>query len=135
MEGDLFDESNLILAAEIVTALAVLIGIIFGLIQLRQANRSRRDYAAVDIVRTVQTQEVRMAVRRIFSLPEDVDPDTVRNDDTLLSAALAADSACEMWGCMVYEGVVDHRVLDRMVGGRVRRDVETTSGVGGNGAN
>lgn len=98
MEGDLFDESNLILAAEIVTALAVLIGIIFGLIQLRQANRSRRDYAAVDIVRTVQTQEVRMAVRRIFSLPEDVDPDTVRNDDTLLFAALAADSACEMWG-------------------------------------
>jgi hypothetical protein len=33
---------------------------------------------------------------------------------------LAVDSACEMWGCMVYENVVDQRMLDRMVGGVVR---------------
>ena len=25
-----------------------------------------------------------------------------------------------MWGCMAYESVVDHRMLDRMVGGWVR---------------
>ena len=120
MEGNLFDESNLIIAVETVTALAVLIGIIFGLIQLSQANRNRRDHAAVDIVRTVQTQEVRLAVRQIFELPEDVEAETVRNDPALLTAALAVDSACEMWGCMVYEGVVDHQLLDRMVGGWVR---------------
>ncbi len=120
MDSNLFDASNLVIAIEAVTALAVVIGIIFGVIQLRQAMRNRRDYAAVDIVRTVQTQEVRMAVRQIFDLPEDVDPETIRNDSSLLAAALAVDSACEMWGCMVFEGVVDHRLLDRMVGGWVR---------------
>jgi hypothetical protein len=61
-----------------------------------------------------------MAVRLVFDLPENADPETIRNDPALLAAALAVDSACEMWGCMVFEGVVDHRVLDRMVGGWVR---------------
>ncbi len=116
----MFGEIDLMTAAEVVTAFAVVIGVVFGLVQLRQANRNRRDLAAVDIVRTVQTQEVRLAVRHIFSLPEDADPDTIRNDPEVLAAALAVDSACEMWGCMVFEGVVDHHALDRMVGGWVR---------------
>ena len=120
MESGLFDGSNLIAAVEVFTAIAVVIGIVFGLIELRQATRNRRDHAAVDIVRTVQTQEVRQAVRRIFDLPLDADPQLIRNDPELLAAALAVDSACEMWGCMVFEGVVDHQLLDRMVGGWVR---------------
>ena len=53
-------------------------------------------------------------------LPDNIAPETIRNDPVLLKAALAVDSACEMWGCMVYENVVDHRMLDRMVGGWVR---------------
>ena len=120
MEDSLLGGIDLVTIAELVTAFAVMIGVIFGLVQLRQANRNRHDFAAVDIVRTVQTQEVRMAVRRIFSLPENADPDIIRNDPGMLAAALAVDSACEMWGCMVFEGVVDLHVLDRMVGGWVR---------------
>jgi hypothetical protein len=120
MEGSLFGGSNLIAAVEVFTAIAVVVGIIFGLVELRQATRNRRDHAAVDIVRTVQTQEVRQAVRQIFDLPLDADPQLIRNDPELLAAALAVDSACEMWGCMVFEGVVDHKLLDRMVGGWVR---------------
>jgi hypothetical protein len=107
-------------AANVATTLAVVIGVVFGLAQLRQAVRDRRDHAAVDIVRTVQTQEVRRAVGRILSLPDDVDPDVIRGDPALLDAALAVDSACEMWGSMVFEGVVDLHTLDRMVGGWVR---------------
>ena len=120
MEDSLFDGSNLIAVVEVFTAIAVVIGIVFGLVELRQAMRNRRDHAAVDIVRTVQTQEVRQAVRKIFDLPLDADPKLIRNDPEILAAALAVDSACEMWGCMVFEGVVDHQVLDRMVGGWVR---------------
>ena len=106
--------------SNLVTMLAVVLGLIFGLVQLRQAARSRRDHAAVEIVGTVQTQEVRQAVGRILALPDDVDPDRIRSDPQLLAAALAVDSACEMWGCMVFEKVVDHRMLDRMVGGWIR---------------
>ena len=116
----MFGGSGLIAAVEVFTAIAVVIGSVWGLVELRQATRNRRDHAAVDIVRTVQTQEVRQAVRKIFDLPLDVDPQLIRNDPALLAAALAVDSACEMWGCMVFEGVVDHQLLDRMVGGWVR---------------
>ena len=120
MEDSLFAGSNLIATVEFLTAIAIIFGIVFGLIELRQAFRNRRDLAAVDIVRTVQTQEVRQSVRQIFDLPLNADPQLIRNDPGLLAAALAVDSACEMWGCMVYEGVVSHRLLDRMVGGWVR---------------
>lgn len=111
---------NLAVIVEAVAAVAVVIGLGFGLVQLRQAVRNRRDYAAVDIVRTVQTQEVRSAIRRIFDLPLDADPETIRGNPEVLTAALAVDSACEMWGCMVFEGVVHHKIVDRMVGGWIR---------------
>lgn len=106
--------------SELVTTLAVVLGIIFGLVQLHHAVRARRDHAAVDIVRTVQTQEVRRAVARILKLSDDTPAELIRSDSQLLEDALAIDSACEMWGCMVFENVVDHRMLDRMVGGWVR---------------
>lgn len=104
----------------LVTTIAVIVGVSFALIQLQQDARVRRDHAAVDVVRTVQSQEVRMAMATILKLPDDVSPEMIRNDTELLAAALAVDSACEMWGCMVYESVVDLHMLDRMVGGWVR---------------
>jgi hypothetical protein len=111
---------DLVTGLNLITTVAIVAGVGFGLVQLRHALRDRRDHAAVDIVRTVQTQEVRRAVERVLKLPDDADPDVIRGDPDLLEAALAVDSACEMWGSMVYEGVVDHHMLDRMVGGWVR---------------
>lgn len=105
---------------DVVVAIAVVVGVVFGLSELRNAERGRRDHAAVDIVRTVQTQEVRRAVARVLTLPDGADPQRVRDDPATLEAALAVDSACEMWGSMVFEGVVDLHTLDRMVGGWVR---------------
>lgn len=112
-----FDLTTLLNA---VTTGAVVVGVAFGLTELRQAMRGRRDIAAVDIIRTVQTQEVRRAVERVLQLPDDADPESIRRDPDMLEAALAVDSACEMWGAMAYEGVVELHMLDRMVGGWVR---------------
>jgi hypothetical protein len=105
---------------DIVLASAVVLGVFFGLAELRHATSNRRDHAAVDIVRTVQTQDVRRAVEKVMRLPDDADPELIRTDPAMLDAALAVDSACEMWGSMVFEGVVDQHLLDRMVGGWVR---------------
>ena len=91
---------------DVVVAVAVVAGVVFGLAELRHATRSRRDHAAVDIVRTVQTQEVRQAVERVLKLPDDADPAIIRGDPAMLEAALAVDSACEMWGSMVYGGTL-----------------------------
>jgi cbb3-type cytochrome oxidase subunit 3 len=107
-------------AANLATTVAVIVGIAFGLAALRRGARERRDHAAVDNVRTVQTQEVRRAMGRVLDLPDDCDPELIRSDPALLEAALAVDSACEMWGSMVFEGIVDLHLLDRMVGGWIR---------------
>ena len=61
-----------------VTTLAVVLGVIFGLLEFRQALHDRRDQAAVDIVRTIQTQEIRRAGARVMTLPDDVEPSVVR---------------------------------------------------------
>ena len=108
------------IVVNIVSAVAIVAGVVFAVVQLRQSDRDRRDAAAVTVVGTVQTQEVRQAVRTILALPDRVDPNVINDDPNMLEAALAVDSACEMWGSMVYEGVVDHQMLDRMVGGWVR---------------
>ena len=81
------NEFDLGLALNIITTLSVVTGIVFGLFQLRHAMKGRRDHAAVDIVRTVQTQVVRNAVSLILKLPNDVDPTIIREDPKLLEAA------------------------------------------------
>ena len=108
------------LALDIATTSALVGGIALGLAEVRRAAQARRDLAAVDIVRTVQTQEVRRAVERVLRLSDGADPAVIRADPDVLDAALAVDSACEMWGSMVFEGVVDQYLLDRMVGGWIR---------------
>lgn len=104
---------------QIVGGLAVLFGVLFAIVQLRDVRNQRRDAAAVDIIRAVQTQEIRRAAYTVLALPNTVAPDRIRSEPKLLEAALAMDSACEMWGSMVFEGVVPLQMLDRMAGGWV----------------
>jgi hypothetical protein len=106
--------------ANLVTTIAVVIGVGFGLVEIRRAGRDRRDRAAVEVVRSVQTQDIQRAVGMIMNLPDDADPELIRRDPVMLDAAMLAYFACEMFGTFVFEGVVELHTLDRMVGGWVR---------------
>jgi hypothetical protein len=106
--------------ATLVTTVAVVIGVGFGLVEIRRAARERRDRAAVEVVRSVQTQDIQRAVGIIMNLPDDADPDLIRRDAALSDAAMLVYFACEMFGTFVFEGVVELHTLDRMVGGWVR---------------
>jgi hypothetical protein len=106
--------------ANLVTTIAVVIGVGFGLVEIRRAGRDRRDRAAVEVVRSVQTQDIQRAVGMIMNLPDDADPELIRRDPAMLDAAMLVYFACEMFGTFVFEGVVELRTLDRMVGGWVR---------------
>jgi hypothetical protein len=107
-------------AANIATSGAVIVAVVFGLTEIRRGAQDRRDRAAVEIVRSVQTHDTFDAVGQILNLPDDVDPRVIRADPGLLNAAMLVYFACEMFGAVVYEGVVELRTLDRMVGGWVR---------------
>lgn len=104
----------------VITTTAVVVGVVFGLLEVRQALRTRRDYAAVEVVRSVQAQEIHAAVDTILKLPKDAEPEVIRRDPAMSQAANLVYFASEMFGSIVYEGVVDLHTLDRMVGGWVR---------------
>ena len=106
--------------ANLVTTVAVVIGVGFGLVEVRRAARDRRDRAALEVVRSVQTQDIQRAVGIIMNLPDDADPELVQCDPELRDAAMLVYFACEMFGTFVFEGVVELHTLDRMVGGWVR---------------
>jgi hypothetical protein len=106
--------------ANLITTVAVVIGVGFGLVEVRRAARDRRDRAAVEVVRSVQTQDIQRAVGMIMNLPDDADPELVQRDPVLRDAAMLVYFACEMFGTFVFEGVVELHTLDRMVGGWVR---------------
>ena len=111
---------DLATAANVATTLAVVIGVVFGIAELRRAVRDRHDQAAVEVVRSVDSPEIRRAVMKILELPHNADSDLVGRDLQVRDAALLVYWACEMFGSIVYEGVVDLHTLDRMHGGWVR---------------
>jgi hypothetical protein len=111
---------DLATAANLATTVAVVVAVVFGIAELRRAARERRDAAAVEVVRAVQTQEIHLAVGRILKLPDDADPQVIRKDPELLESAMLVYFAAEMLGSIVFEGVVDLHTLDRMIGGWVR---------------
>ena len=111
---------DLATVANVATSVAVIVAVLFGLTELRRGARDRRDRAAVEVVRSVQTQESFRAVGKILNLPDDADPQLIRGDPALLEAAMLVYFACEMLGSMVFERVVELHTLDRMVGGWVR---------------
>jgi hypothetical protein len=111
---------DLVAVANLATSVAVIVAVAFGLAELRRATRDRRDRAAVEIVRSIQTQETFRAVGRVMNLPDDADPELIRSDAATVDAAMLVYFACEMMGSMVFERVVDLHTLDRMVGGWVR---------------
>ena len=107
-------------AANIATTLAVVIGVVFGLAELRRAVRDRRDQASIEVVRSVESPEIRRAIATILELPIDADPQAIRRDPAIVDAATLVHWAGEMFGSIVYEGVVEIHTLDRMVGGWLR---------------
>src|SRR5688500_19617234 len=111
---------DLATAANLATTSAVIIGVIFGISELRRAVRDRHDQAAIEVVRSVDSPEIRRAVAKILELAHDADPELVRRDPSVSDAALLVYWAGEMFGSIVYEGVVDLHTLDRMHGGWLR---------------
>ncbi len=57
--------------AEIIGAIVVVSGVIFGIIQIRQYQQQRQDLAAVQLVNSFLIPEFNKALRKVWSLPDD----------------------------------------------------------------
>jgi hypothetical protein len=100
--------------------LAVVVAIVFGILTLRQWQRTRYLTAAAELVRTIQTEQFNRAIARLLELPEGAPAERIRGDVELATAVTSVAHVFESLGVLVYNRVLQLRLVDQLVGGYVR---------------
>jgi len=111
------DLTTLANLARIIGTIAVISGIIFGLIQIRHYQQQRRDVAAVQLVNSFQNPDFNKALRKIWSLPDDTSLTEIRErGDEWEEAAFQVGMTLETMGVLVYRKIVPLPILDELMG-------------------
>jgi len=104
--------------AEMLGGLAVIGGILFGIVQLRLIQRQRADRAAVEVVRSMLTEHFPSSYRLLNHLPDGVSAAEIRRrGPEYEEAVFRIATVFETLGYMVYTGVVPLPVVRDLVGG------------------
>lgn len=104
--------------APILSFLAILTAIIFGLIQLRQFKTQRKDLAAVEIMRTMQDAQFTDSLNRITRAETIASNQYIaHNDPQLEKAILALTTKFETLGFLVYKKVIPLEFVEQLIGG------------------
>ena len=106
--------------ANVATALTVLIGVAFGLIEMRRARREREERAAFAAVQALMTPEWMSSSMIVASIPEGTSAVAIEKDPRTLEAALKIATIMEGIGYSVFARIVPLAVADDLVGGMAR---------------
>lgn len=104
----------------IATAIAVIIAVAFGLAQIRESARQRRDVVATQLLSSMLTPEFLAAYDRVVRLADDTPAVTIRDDPATRHAVLVLDFTLEEVGAMVFERILPLHFVDRQIGGMAR---------------
>jgi hypothetical protein len=108
--------------AQIFGPSAIGLGVLIGVVQLREFQRQRREAAAVELVTSFRNAEFNRALRLIWSLPDAVEPELLRGGDAELEdAAVLIGTTIETVGVLVYRRIVPIAVLDDLLGDAIVR--------------
>ena len=103
--------------ARIVGSVAVISGIIFGVIQIRHYQQQRRDLAAVQLVNSFLIPDFNKALRKVWSLPNDASLSELRQTGEVWEeAAFQVGMTIEAMGVLVYRRIVPLPILDELMG-------------------
>ena len=104
--------------AQVVSALAVVAAIVFGLIQVRQFRMQRRDTAAAELVRSFLDAQFAEALRVINSLPNNAKAEQLRaGGPAMEEAALYFAVRFETIGLLVFRGITPLSLVGELIGG------------------
>jgi hypothetical protein len=119
MERDcLFDLQTLANVAEIFGVLTVVGGVLFGLVQLREFRRQRRDAVAADLMRSFHSPDLARAVSMICQLPEGVSAKELRaRGPEYETAAITICTTFETMGLLVYREIAPFEIVRELAGG------------------
>jgi hypothetical protein len=100
------------------SSLSVLVGVVFGVLTLRQWHRTQHLSAAAELVHSLQTPEFTAAISRVMRLPPDADPASL--DPEAIAAIHTVTHVFESLGVLVFHRLLPLHLVDHLLGGYVR---------------
>jgi len=106
--------------ANVATALTVLTGVGFGLVEMRRARREREERAAFAAVQALMSPEWMSSAVLVAAMPDGISAAEIEKDERLLDASLKMATIMEGIGYSVFARIVPLSVADDLVGGTAR---------------
>jgi len=106
--------------ANLATAVAVVVGLIFGILEIRHSRQEREERASFEVVHAIMTEHWIDSAALVRSLDETLTPEQLQSDPVALHAAHSVAFILEALGYAVYKRIVPLETVDELVGGSVR---------------
>jgi len=106
--------------ANVATALTVITGVAFGLVEAQRSRRARQERAAYAAVQAILSPEWMKSMIAVHSIPDGSSASAIEADAGVLNAAHSVGVILEGLGYSVYARIVPLRVVADLVGGTVR---------------
>ncbi len=107
--------------ANIASAVAVLVAVFFGSLQIRQMAKTRALFTSTELVHAMLTTEFTQSVRLVMTLPDHADPAMIANNPEMSAAVLSLSHVFESLGVLVFHRIVPLHLVDDLMGGYVRQ--------------
>jgi hypothetical protein len=112
------DLNSLAQIAQVLSGIAVVVAIVFGLVQARQFKQQRRDAADVELMRSMQDREFTRSFRLIYSIQDNLSASGLRAlGPEYEEAAIALGARFESMGMLVFRGSIPLDLVEKIVGG------------------
>ena len=109
---------DLALVLNLISTLAIVGALIFTGLQVREANRARRDQASVTVIQATQSESWTRALELLGRLPENADLKEIEQSPPETPRALFEFGVrIETIAYMVYRGIVRLELVDELIGG------------------
>lgn len=106
--------------ANVATALTVITGVGFGLVEAQRSRQARQERAAYAAVQAILSPEWMKSMIVVHSIPDGSSAAAIEADPGVLNAAHSVGVILEGLGYSVYARIVPLRVVADLVGGTVR---------------
>jgi hypothetical protein len=102
----------------LISTIAIVLALVFTGVQVREANRTRRDTAAVAVLQSAQGDTWIRSMNTIARLPAGLDAEQLDEYGAAVSAAVVDFGVrLESIGFMVYSRLVSLQMVDDLIGG------------------
>lgn len=111
---------NAIAIAESVSAVMLVIGVVFAVVQMRQNSKQQRHEAVIELVQSFRTLEFTEALHHLWKVPPGISDAELRQrigDKMPLMTGLA--STWEAFGILVYRGDIDIALFEDFFSGPI----------------